>query len=77
MSLKPPRYFEQPDEDEAPLGFWKMLLVILSTHLGVRTREQRTNDFKRVNGLHLFIGGVIYFILIITGLSLLVRYVVL
>jgi Protein of unknown function (DUF2970) len=69
-----PRYFEKPDDNAKPVGFWGMLFIILSTHLGVRTRQQREDDFKRVNGLHVFIGGVVYFVIIITGLVFLVRY---
>lgn len=77
MSEKRPRYFEQPDKKEKPLGFWRMLLIILSTHLGVRKREQREDDFKRANGLYLFIGGLIYFALIIIGLIILIQVFVL
>ncbi|MGK0442840.1 MAG: hypothetical protein ACJA0N_002659 [Pseudohongiellaceae bacterium] len=69
-----PRYFEKPDENAKPVGFLGMLVIILSTHLGVRTRQQREDDFKRVNGLHVFIGGVVYFVIIIIGLIFLVRY---
>lgn len=69
-----PRYFEKPDDNTKPVGFWGMLVIIASTHLGVRTRQQREDDFKRVNGLHVFIGGVVYFAIIIIGLVFLVRY---
>lgn len=77
MNDKRPRYFERPDKEEKPLGFWRILLIILSTHLGVRKREQREDDFKRANGLHLFIGGLIYFALIIIGLVVLIQVFVL
>ena len=77
MTRKRPRYFEQPDKEEEPLGFWRMLIIILSTHLGVRGRGQREEDFKRANGLHLFVGGVIYFLLIVTALILFINYFVL
>ena len=77
MSKKSPRYFERPDEQEAPLSFWRMLGLVLATHLGVRTKKQRVEDFKRANGQHVFIVGVIYFLLLVSGLGLLVRYIVL
>ena len=73
---KKPRYFERPDEGEVPHTFWEVLAIILSTHLGVRTSRQREEDFRRANGVQLFVAGVLYFILIIIGLVLLVRHVV-
>lgn len=77
MNKKRPRYFERPDSDQEPLGFWRMLIIILSTHLGVRGKGQREEDFKRANGLHLFVGGVIYFLLIVTALIVFINYFVL
>lgn len=77
MKKKHPRYFERPDQDEKPLGFWGMLGIIVATHLGVRRREQRIEDFKRANGLHLFIGGLVYFLLIIVALIAFINYQVL
>ena len=77
MNKKTPRYFEKPDNNEAPLSFWKTFLIILSTHLGVRTREQRVDDFKRLHGLHIFIGGIIYFLLIIFCLMLFINQIIL
>jgi hypothetical protein len=72
-----PRYFAQPDPGQEPLGYWRMLLIILSTHLGVRNKQQRADDFSRANGLHIFIGGVVYFMLVISGLLLLIKRVIL
>ena len=77
MKKKQPRYFERPDQDQKPLGFWGMLAIIVATHLGVRRREQRIEDFKRANGLHLFIGGLVYFVLIIVALIVFINYQVL
>jgi hypothetical protein len=70
-----PRYFERPDANEKPLSFFETLIIILSTHIGVRPKARREEDFRRANGLHLFIAGVIYFALLISGLILLVRYI--
>jgi hypothetical protein len=72
---KKPRYFERPDAGEKPHTLWETFVIILSTHLGVRTKAQREEDFRRANGLHLFIAGIFYFALIIVGLIFLVRYV--
>jgi len=72
---KKPRYFERPDENEKPLSLFETLIIIFSTHLGVRPKARREEDFRRANGLHLFIAGVIYFALLITALIFLVRYI--
>lgn len=69
-----PRYFEPPDADQQPLGFWRVLLIVLSTHLGVRKRSARADDFKRADGRQLFIAGLVYFALLLFGLILLVNY---
>jgi hypothetical protein len=73
---KHPRYFECPDEGESPLTFWQVFVAVLATHLGVRSRESREQDFKRGNGLHFFIAGMIYMILLIIGIVVLVSYLV-
>lgn len=70
-----PRYFERPDEHEKPLSFFEILIIIVSTHLGVRPKAKREEDFRRANGLHLFIAGAIYFALLIAALIFLVRYI--
>lgn len=72
---KKPRYFERPDPGERPLTFLETVTIVLASHLGVRTRKQREEDFRRANGLHLFIVGVIYFVLIVAGLVLLANYI--
>lgn len=72
---KKPRYFERSDPNEKPLSFWESLVVVLSSHLGVRSATKRQEDFRRANGLHLFIAGIIYFALLIAGLILLVRFI--
>ena len=70
---KKPRYFERPDPEEKPLTLIDTLVIVLSTHLGVRSAEKRRSDFRRANGLHVFVAGVIYFLVLIIGLILLVR----
>lgn len=72
---KKPRYFERPDANERPLTFFETMVIVLSAHLGVRTRAQREEDFRRANGLHLFIAAVIYFVLVVSGLIALVSYI--
>lgn len=68
------RYFERPDPGEKPLSLLETLVIVLSTHLGVRPRRKREEDFRRANGLHLFIAGVIYFVLVVAGLIALVNH---
>ena len=69
-----PRYFARPDQGEQPLTLLETLVIVLSTHLGVRPKAKRQEDFRRANGLYLFIAGVVYFALLVVGLILLVRY---
>ena len=75
MSDKKPRYFERPDDDEEPLGFWHTLVIVMSSHLGVRPRDKRHEDFRRANGLHVFIAAVIYFVVLLIFLVLFVNWV--
>jgi hypothetical protein len=72
---KKPRYFERPDENEKPLSFLQTLVIVLSTHLGVRPKEKRDEDFRRANGLTVFIAGVIYFVVILIAMVFLVNYI--
>ena len=73
MNGKKPRYFERPDDDEKPMGFLQVLVIVMSSHLGVRPRAKREEDFRRANGLHIFVAGIVYFLLILTVLILFVR----
>lgn len=75
MAAKKPRYFEGPDDQEKPLGLWRTVLIVLSSHLGVKPRAKRHEDFRRANGLHVFIAGIIYFALILMLLVSLVNAV--
>lgn len=68
-------YFEVPDENEEPLGFWRIVVIVLSSHLGVRSKKNRIDDFKRANGLHLVMAGFVYFFFILAALIFLVRYI--
>ena len=70
-----PRYFERPDTGEKPLTLLETITIVLSTHLGVRNAKKREEDFRRANGLHLFIAGVLYFVIIIAGLIVLVNWI--
>jgi DUF2970 family protein len=66
-----------PDTDEhsKPLSFRETLSIVLAGHLGVRKREQRVTDFRRANGLHIFIAAAVYFMIIVAGVIMLVRYI--
>lgn len=74
MSNDKPRYFSRPAGSGKPLGFWQMVVIVMATHLGVRPKAARENDFQRANGLQLFIVGLCYFGLLLLGLVSLVRY---
>ncbi len=75
MNDKKPRYFERPDDDQEPLGFWQTLVIVMSSHLGVRPRDKRHEDFRRANGLHVFVAGVVYFVVLLVVLVLFVNWV--
>jgi hypothetical protein len=55
------RYFERPDANEKPLTLLETFVIVLSSHIGVRTKEKLQEDFRRANGLHLFIVGIAFF----------------
>jgi hypothetical protein len=69
------QWFGRPDPGEKPIGLMRLLGILLSGHVGVRTRAQREEDFRRANGLHVFIGAIAYFVLIVSGLIVLVNVV--
>jgi len=73
MKDKKPRYFESPDDDEKPLSLWQTIIVVLSSHIGVRPKARREEDFRRANGLHVFIVAVMYFLLVLLLLVVLVN----
>lgn len=58
-------FIERPGPGEQPLGFLRLLIILMSSHLGVRSRANREEDFRRANGLHVFAAGVIYFLLVV------------
>ena len=68
---------ENPEDPEnrKPLSFGEVMVILVSGHLGVRKRKHRAEDFRRANGLHIFIAAVIYFSAIVFGIVMLVRYV--
>ena len=72
----PPRYFERPAPGETRHSLLETVVIVLSTHLGVRSADKREEDFRRANGLHLFIAGVFYFAVVVAGLIALVNWIV-
>lgn len=72
--MKPEGNPEAPDTTK-PLSFREVMVILVSGHIGVRKRAQRAEDFRRANGLHLFIAAMIYFSVIVFGIVMLVRYV--
>jgi hypothetical protein len=71
------KLLDEPDtgKNQKPLTFRETLSIIIAGHLGVRKRAQRAEDFHRANGLHIFIAAAIYFVVIVFGVVLLVRYI--
>jgi|TARA_B110000908_G_scaffold82089_1_gene98323 hypothetical protein len=73
MKEKKPRYFERPDDGEESLSLWQTIIVVLSSHIGVRPKASRENDFRRANGLHVFIVALMYFFVVLVLLVILVN----
>lgn len=69
------QWFGRPDAGEKPLGFWRLVVITLSGHIGVRPRAKRHEDFSRANGLHVFIAAIVYFVLVIAALILLTNFI--
>ncbi|MDO8863691.1 DUF2970 domain-containing protein [Haliea sp. E1-2-M8] len=70
-----PGYIPRPDPGEKPIGFLRMMVILISSHIGVRSRANREEDFRRANGLHVFIAAVVYFVLIVGALIVLVNII--
>ncbi|MEH6593627.1 MAG: DUF2970 domain-containing protein [Halioglobus sp.] len=68
---KPPEF----KPASAPLSLRETFSIIVAGHLGVRKAAQRAEDFRRASGLRIFISAALYFIVIVAGLIILVRYV--
>lgn len=69
------QWFGRPDAGEEPLGFWRLVVITLSGHIGVRPRAKRHEDFRRANGLHVFIAAIMYFLMIIAALIVLTNHI--
>lgn len=73
---QPSRYLERPAPRAKPLGFLRLMMILISSHIGVRSRANREEDFRRADGLQVFIAAVIYFLLVISMLILLVNMII-
>ena len=69
--IKPPK----SDPIPAPLSFKETFSILVAGHIGVRKAEQRAEDFRRASGLRIFIAAALYFVVIVAGLIMFVRYV--
>jgi hypothetical protein len=68
----------KPPESEAmptPLSLKETFSILVAGHIGVRKAEQRAEDFRRASGVRIFIAAALYFVAIVAGLILFVRYV--
>jgi hypothetical protein len=73
--MKKRRYFERPDPGEKPHTIFETFGIVIASHLGVRTKAKREEDFRRANGLYVFICAILYFATVLAGLITLVRYI--
>lgn len=62
-------------DPKRPLTVRELALIVLSGHLGVRKQKHRALDFERAKGLHVFLAAAFYFLLLVTGLIVLVVYI--
>lgn len=68
----------KPPESEpapAPLSLKETFSILVAGHIGVRKAEQRAEDFRRASGLRIFIAAALYFVVIVAGLIIFVKYV--
>ena len=64
-----------PESEPAPLSLRETFSILVAGHIGVRKAEQRAEDFRRANGLRIFIAAALYFAVIVAGLIIFVRYI--
>jgi len=76
-TTRPPgqQCIERPAPGEKPLGLTRLLVILISSHIGVRSHAKREEDFRRANGLHVIAAGMLYFVIVITALVLLVNLI--
>lgn len=68
----------KPPESEpapAPLSLKETFSILVAGHIGVRKAEQRSEDFRRASGLRIFVAAALYFVVIVAGLIIFVRYI--
>ncbi len=66
---------KEQNQEQKPIGFFNIVDSVLSVFLGVQNSARRERDFKHGNFKYYFIGGVIYGVLLLTGLICLVQYI--
>ncbi|MEH6584395.1 MAG: DUF2970 domain-containing protein [Halioglobus sp.] len=59
----------------APLSLRETFSILVAGHIGVRKASQRAEDFRRASGLRIFISAALYFMVVVAGLIVFVRYV--
>ena len=60
---------QTPDEDKvAKIGFWQIVMSVLSAAFGVQTSKNRKRDFTQGNPLVFIAMGLIFTILFVTTL---------
>ena len=64
-----------PESEPAPLSLRETFSILVAGHIGVRKAERRAEDFRRANGLRIFIAAALYFAVIVAGLIVFVRYI--
>ncbi len=64
----------EPEPEPVPLSLKETFSILVAGHIGVRKAEQRAEDFKRANGLRIFVAAVLYFAIVVAGLIMLVTY---
>ena len=80
FSMRQDQQLQQTEKEARPVepkpyGFWRTVVIVLSGHLGVRPSHKREEDFRRANGVHVFVVALMYFILVICGLIVLVNII--
>jgi len=63
------------DEKPASVSVWQIAKAVLSAFMGIRKKSDLENDAAILKPVHVIIGGIIGAMLFVTGVLLMVKFV--
>ena len=63
------------DEKPASVSIWQIAKAVLSAFMGIRKKSDLENDAAILKPVHVIIGGIIGAMLFVTGVLLVVKFV--